>query len=419
MSKIKVLEIINNLGVGGANRTLQTFCRYLNKERFDVSVATVFEGGKRAEELQQEGFGVHIFQGNLVSLKDYLARSKFDILHIHRRGAFEPHWLVILKDKPAGLVVETNVFAEFDSQTQEYIDIHLFKSMMMLNERYISNLSEEERVNFWPKYRVLYNPVDIDYFMKFKLPAAAVSKRKSELGIKNGEYVIGKVGARAAIEKWSDLVTDMLPYLIKEVPNVKLILQAAPIQIITKLKGSKFADKIIFCPETEDEAEQAAYYQILDVFVHSSKIGEAFGNTLNEAMVWQKPIVVNSTPWADNGQLEQVEHNKNGFIASSPRSFAAAVLQLLKNQTLAESFGDYGFRKVKREYLASQIVNNLEQLFLNNVNFDYFPSKNQILTYKDEYQDRCRQDYLPPTLSEKLFLYYIPVVRRCVKSLIS
>jgi len=409
MPKLKILEISNGLGVGGAGRTLQTFCRYLDKEKFDVKIACVFEGGKRAEELSKEGFTVTIFKGDVSRLKDYLRQEKFDVLHIHRRGAFEPHWQEILKDRFVPYVVETNVFAEFDEKTNPFIDVHLFKSMMMLNERYPDHS--------WPKNRVLYNPVDVKLFEKFKLSPEEIMSRKSQLGIKDNETVIGKVGARAAMEKWSWLVTDMFPLLLKEIPNVKMILQAAPAEVVKKLKQTSYVNNLIFLPETEDESLQASYYQLLDVFVHSSKIGEAFGNTLNEAMVWKKPIVVNSTPWADNGQLEQVEPGQNGYIANTPRSFAAAVRFLLADRQKSQEMGEVGHHKVMTEYSPEKIVANLENIFKVSDDFKYFPSRNDIISYRSEYRERLKEDYLQSTFLEYVNFYLISAGRPALKGL--
>jgi glycosyltransferase involved in cell wall biosynthesis len=417
MSKTRVLEIINTLGVGGAQRTLESFCRYLSKDLFEVKIAAVEFGGKRAEELMTEGFLVDVFNGDVAAVKNYLQREKFDILHLHRSGRFEQHWLSILKERLVPFVVETNVFAEFDKTTNPFIDVHLCKSMMMLNERYLPNLSKSERGSFWPKYRVLYNPVDVGLFDRFKLSDQEIADKRRELRINEGEFVIGKVGARAAIEKWSWLVVDMLPLLLREIPNVKMIIQSAPAEVVENLKQKPYADRFIFCPETTDEREQAGYYQLLDVFVHTSKIGEAFGNTLNEAMVWRKPIVTSSTPWADNGQLEQVEHGKNGFLASTPRSFAAAVAYLLKNESQRQNLGRAGRSKIETKYSPVKTVANLENIFLQVGSFDFYPSRKLIEEYRQEYKQRLLLDFIKPTFLEKLKYVYLPQFKGSIAKL--
>ncbi|MCX6784021.1 MAG: glycosyltransferase family 4 protein [candidate division WWE3 bacterium] len=418
MAKLKILEISNGLGVGGTARTIQTFCRYLEELGHDVHVVGVFTGGKRADELVDEGFPVRIFNGDIQAVKNFLRSEKFDAIHIHRRGAYEAHWLELLLNRPAPVIAETNIFGEYDSATVDLIDYHLMTSQMMLNERYLPELPWSRRKNFWPKYRVLYYPVDIVYFEKFRLSENEILQKKRELGINDGDLVIGKVGARAALEKWSYLVTDMFPLLLKEVPNVKFILQAAPEVVIEDLKRTPYADHFIFCPETIDEAEQAAYYQLLDIFVHTSKIGESFGHSLAEAMVWEKPVVVNSTPGVDNAQLELVEFGVTGYIASTPKSFAAAAAALLKNPGLSKRIGQAGREKVRRDFDSLKTTKNLVNILSVNQNYNYFPSQTHITSYREEYRRRLRQDFCKADLWEVLKYQTYPRVKSELKLLL-
>ncbi len=38
MKKLKVVEFTPGLGFGGTEKTVYTFCKYLDREKFDVSV---------------------------------------------------------------------------------------------------------------------------------------------------------------------------------------------------------------------------------------------------------------------------------------------------------------------------------------------------------------------------------------------
>ncbi len=126
-------------------------------------------------------------------------------------------------------------------------------------------------------------------------------------------------------------------------------------------------------------------YQVLDVLVHSSKIGESCGNSINEAMHWNKPVVVNSTPWADNGQLEQVDHGITGYIASTPQIFARAVENLYKNSDLRQKMGQSGKNKIVKLQLAETVTAQYEKLYV------------QLLNNKDV--------AIEPDLQEKVNLY--------------
>jgi hypothetical protein len=68
-------------------------------------------------------------------------------------------------------------------------------------------------------------------------------------------------------------------------------------------------------------------------------VGESFGYTLAEAMAWGLPVLVDSTPWADNAQIELVGHEAQGLIAGRPAAFSAALLRLAQGQALRQRLG--------------------------------------------------------------------------------
>src|ERR1700730_5737136 len=57
-------------------------------------------------------------------------------------------------------------------------------------------------------------------------------------------------------------------------------------------------------------------------------------------MNYGKPVIANSTPWQDQAQIELVRHGECGFIASTPRTIADAILKLAHDVDLRTRFGD-------------------------------------------------------------------------------
>ena len=64
MKKINILQVCNQLGIGGTERALQTFTEYLNKDIFETYVCGIFEGGVRERKLREEGFETYVVQGD-------------------------------------------------------------------------------------------------------------------------------------------------------------------------------------------------------------------------------------------------------------------------------------------------------------------------------------------------------------------
>ena len=45
MAKIRVLQVCNQLGIGGTEKTIQVFSKYLDRSRFEVFVCGLRAGG--------------------------------------------------------------------------------------------------------------------------------------------------------------------------------------------------------------------------------------------------------------------------------------------------------------------------------------------------------------------------------------
>jgi glycosyltransferase involved in cell wall biosynthesis len=85
----------------------------------------------------------------------------------------------------------------------------------------------------------------------------------------------------------------------------------------------------------------------LDVVLHTSSIGESFGYGIAEPMNFGKPVIANSTPWADQAQIELVRHGECGFIAGTPAAMAAAMLTLACDSELRGKFGHAAQRHIR------------------------------------------------------------------------
>ncbi len=407
LSKIKILELNTSLGYAGAQRTMVSFCKYFKTEFFQPVVAAYGEGGPRELDLQKLGIPYVVAHGQIQAVVEFANTHAVDLVHIHRSGHFIPFEFELLKAlkqaRPNLVIIETNVFGFFDAKADALIDCHLLKSKMMLNERFVP--ASGQPFNF-KRARVLYNPVDADYFAQFTLTPAAIAEYKASLGIAPTDFVIGRFG-RGDIAKWSDLLIDMLPQAIRLIPNLKFIVQTAPDSRLARLK--KFGQTVIVLPDTGVEAEVHRFYQTIDVLAHSSKIGEAFGNTLNEAMYWQKPVVVNSTPRKDNGQLEQIDHLKTGLIANHSTTYATALAYFWSHPTESREYGERGRHKVTTEYNAVSTTRYLEKIFVEQLQdrgvpisseitawcakANSFPTESDILEYNQSYRQRLQIEF--------------------------
>ena len=168
-------------------------------------------------------------------------------------------------------------------------------------------------------------------------PTAREARRR--LGLDPDRPVVGRTG-RAADLKWRNLLVDMVPRLLRGVPDAQLLFVGATPAKVERLRRLGVLDRCTLVEQTLDEDRLAAFYAACDVFVSASEIGEAQGLANLEAMsLGRRRSVTCSTPWADNAQVEFVEHGRTGLIANHPRPFAEAVAALLLDTGLRDRLG--------------------------------------------------------------------------------
>lgn len=423
LRKLNILEINANLGYAGGQRNMVTFAKYFRKDFFNVTVCAYYTGGLLESVLVDHGIDYLVANGNVEEILKIVERKNIDIIHMHRSGQTITIESAIVKGarkiNPKLVFVEKNVFGKYDPSLEGEIDCSMFQSMMHLNERY---LPKSGKIFNFSTQKVLGNMVDREEFDQYKVSSAEIINFKKINGINEDDFVIGKVG-RPALEKWSDLIIEMVPHLLSLLPHFKIIIIGCPPSRESVIKKSKFKCNFIFLSETKDQKDLHIFYQSIDVLAHSSKIGECNGNTINEAMFWGKPVIVNSTPKKDNGQLEQVIHLKNGIIANNPYSFARAVAFLASNPSERNRMAEAAHQQILSDYDPRSVTMQMEKVFTEKAaqkgveaalsiaqeyaSIPYRPSAEEIVNYKLEYQKRLRWDYGEISSKERLWLFML------------
>ncbi len=417
-SKINLLEVFSDLKYRGGQRNMVSFAKYFRKDIFNVFVGAYDSGGPLENVLVGLKIPFVVANRNLENLFKLIQKENISIIHIHRSGGeikIETELIIGAKKiNPNLIVIEKNVFGKFDPSLERNIDCSFFQSMMHLNERYLPNSGLGFDFN---KMKVLNNIVDSEEFVGYTATKSEIFDFKSKLGIDQNDYVVGKI-AHPAIEKWSDLILDMMPYLLEKISNVKIVVIGTPESRVKRIMNGKYRKNFVLINQTNEQKKLHLFYQSIDVLAHCSKIGECNVNTINEAMFWKKPVVVNSTPRKDNGQLEQVINEENGLIANRPATFARAIVYLLQNKNVADQFGDAGFKQVSTLYNARFVVSQVEKflieklkqrnLLVNSENIErcksinYYPSEKDIINYRTEYKRRLKIDFGKLSITETI-----------------
>jgi glycosyltransferase involved in cell wall biosynthesis len=351
--RISVLHVSNQLGLGGTDATLHVLAAHLNRKYFDVFAAGVQAGGPRERSLQDLGIPTVVAYGDFDVLSELIQIQHIDIVHLH-------HCYVPLRLLRNCHVVLTHQFSRRVYQQQDEFQL---SRLLFNSSRTLQKYLRTYRIGSIPSNaEIVYNPIDLAEISRVQstLTDDVVAAYRQSLGIEAADFVIGRLG-RSDVVKWSDFLIEACRPMLRADRNFKLLLQTAPPSRVKRL-ADEFGRAVIVLPESASLRDLALFFAAIDVYAHSSKIGESFGVSIAEAMAYRKPVVVNSTPSADNAQIELVDNGTTGFVVDYPVSFARALETLRANRQLRMQMGEAGFNKVITKYAAGVVTGQYERL---------------------------------------------------------
>lgn len=343
---MRILTIVPNLDVGGAQGSAQNASLAFREENQDVAVLAYHGGGVRVERLQNAGVDVFVGGETQAAFDSALKQAiawKPNVLHVHRTGHADPSTVQIISEikAAAGLrvaVIETNIFARVDeSHAEATIDVH-----MMLTRYCLWKWKK------WARGRtpaligaVAPNIVRSDGFY----PEGEEARRafRDEHGIPQDAVLFGRVG-QPMRTKWSHAAFHAFAKFAAQRPDAWFVAVGLPRNYPEFLKtlGDDVCRRIVVIDFLHGEAALRACYAAMDVFLHSSRIGESFGIVLAEAMLCERPVITLSTPMRDNSQLEVVGHERGGLVAANVDAMVQAMGMLADDRALRDKFGKQG-----------------------------------------------------------------------------
>jgi glycosyltransferase involved in cell wall biosynthesis len=389
----------NTLGIGGTERGLVAQASAIRSERLRARAVGILEGGDRAAALQRAGVRVDLAAGDEHRLAELLRGA--DVVIVMRQGVREP--LLPAAARRAGVrhLVEWNQFGHRDGSADETgFACHLFVSQMV--ELRYREMIGDRTPSFHDRHRVQYLPVD----RSIRELAPPRAEAKESLGLDPDRPVVGRIG-RAADAKWRDLLVDMVPELLRLAPETQVVFVGATPAKRRRLARRGVLERCLLLAPTTDERRVATITAACDVSVGASRIGESLGLANLEAMSLGIPVVTCSTPWADNAQIEFVEHGVTGLIANHPRPFAEAVATLVREDELRARLGDAAKRLVREQFDVRALTSQLERLCISlgdqgRVPDEWCPSPEAVEAFASEYERRSPLEYRPLRRAERL-----------------
>lgn len=378
MKKIIIVHHSNQLGLGGTEKDMLLFCKYLDKDVFDVHALTrkypvpphreildnlksMFGDKKATARKMQHDFSrvripdfvellgsdhVHFYTRG--SLPAVMKRLSPQLLHVHHSGVSEPPISVPEAMEHVPIVFTINGFG-FEDRTphQKRVTRILFPS------RWIKDCQAQ-----WskgdPRCGMLYCPIE---------NPRSDEDLRGQLDIAPDTFVIGRVGRNA--DDIHDGIS-LRAYKRIECAKTLFLVLAAP-EIMKKEAQDLGIRNIRYLEPRVDDVFLSRFYNTIDVLGHARSDGETFGCVIAEAMIHGKPVVTHRSHLR-NAQAELVDE-RSGFVVEQHdwESYAGHLRMLMENKNLCLEMGRTARKRALENFEAGLVTKKLSDQYLEEI----------------------------------------------------
>lgn len=403
-----IVHWIWGLSLGGDAKNLVALAKE-QKSWAQVSVLTQLEQEiARQPDLLEIDIPVTTGIATKESLSAFIEKEKPDLFIMHRNGANNPletGLLTILNEHEIP-VFEYNTFARPDPETDSLFTGHAQLSraaFLQYCARHKKSLQE------------LKNHRAIGYALEPSEPISPQERDQAReaLGIEKADLVVSRL-QRPDLRKWDPLPVLAIEKLVKQGLNIYFLVQTPPKERLDWLKTIASGHIIAIEPSTKPEILRRTL-ACSDYVLNYSAIGETFGLAIAEAMMLERPVIANSTPFADNAQVELCQPESGSFIANSVQELCFLLSNLAKAKTNRDKLGaqsrefilrnfqsplvELRLRKFMKEQLAAQNYPLAEKITVPNFNDPYVLDQ----PWLDEFKSKITEPPKPKTETANQF----------------
>ena len=286
---IRVLHVIDHLGLGGAQSALLDLAANMDQSEVVSEVAVMHGRGLFADQLESRGIKVRSlapskwspsYVANFVRL---LRAEKYDVLHFHLQGA---NWLA----KPLASVFSrakrvAHDHSSADLRFRGWRSLppdalgHLFSHRVIAVSQGVADFLAARE--FVPRSKITVVPNGVDTRVFHPPTDEQRVAARTALGLAADKYVIGALGRLAPEKNFASLAK-----LARIMPDVEFVVGGTGPERAAILEAAGGAENFHLPGEIRD---RCAFYAALDAFVLPS-LHEALPMTVLEAMASGVPV---------------------------------------------------------------------------------------------------------------------------------
>jgi sugar transferase (PEP-CTERM/EpsH1 system associated) len=378
--RLRVLHVIDRLGVGGTEFGILKVIDGLGGESFEHRICTIRgfdEDFARANGFEGQVYVAGRLNSGFQFLLGRLARImrdfRPDVVHSRNWGAIEAMPAARLSGVPVAIHSEHGY--EVDMLTGLSKRRRVFRRIAYAAADTVFTVSEELRAyharQAWvpiERIRVLPNGVDTSRFAR--RPGQGEETRK-RLGLGDGSLIFGAVGRLVPIKDHGMLLQAAEILIRRGIPVQVLLVGSGPelakhrefVSASPTLSG-----RVVFAGTAYDVP---ALLNAMDVFVLPS-LSEGMSNTLLEAMASSLPVVATRV----GGNPELVENERSGWLfePGDVMALAAILERLARDSNLRHELGQAARRRAVQHFSLEGMIGSYRSLYLE------FARKRGVLT---------------------------------------
>lgn len=364
-SRIKVLLLLPELGIGGAETHVMHLLERLDRSRFAVSLCCLKPGAADWEERARkfaENYFVLGFRGRklpvmIARLTRILLEGRYDILHCHlpladtigRIAAVLARVPVVVTTEHGKHLWKSKAHLMLDRLLMPATDLRICVSRDIVEIR--------KRLEHTPEGKLVYIPNAVDISAVRKTNRTR-DKVMAEFGWRSDDRLLLAVGRIVAAKNYEALV-EALSILRGRFPDLRCIVAgegSAEGKIRAAIERFRVGDILVLAGSRRDVPDLLA---AADVFVLTS-IREGLPVSLLEAMAAGKAIVATAV----GGVPDAITDQETGLLVE-PGAFevANAVSRLLGDNSLRRSLGEAAARVAEERFSVESMVRRVGEVY--------------------------------------------------------
>lgn len=364
--RLNLMQITHDLDIGGLQRVIVNICKFIDREKFNVSVLCLRNLGAYLPEVENLGINVHFIPQkksgvdyfSFLKVAAVLRREKVDIIHTHNTQPLIDGTLGALLSG-VKTIVHTDHARDFPDKRRymfaEWCMSHFVYKMVGVSDHTVANLRKYELIPL-KKIATIPNGIDAGRYQI----SIDKNRKRDELEITLKGPIIG-LGVRIAKQKGITYLLQAMPAILNQFPDLSLVI-AGNGNLMEALKQEarelNIERHVFFIGPRLDMPE---LLKLFDLYVLPS-LWEGLPMVLLEAMAAGCPIVATDV----GGNAHAITDGYNGTLVEprNPHKLSESVINLLEQPNVRETYIRNGFKIFNERFSAEIMTRRYEDLYL-------------------------------------------------------